>query len=164
MIKLKNEFHDLLGHRLSLFKGYLDSDKACIDDIKYMISNLFCDDSRMDSSLKLKKLVDIYDVLGINVDVCGELPRGEGGDIFFEIIREGVTNAVLHGGSKNINVDIDDFLMTVSNDGVLPSGEIVYGDGIKGMKRKLALFGGYLVIECKEKFVLKIKIEKKTLI
>ncbi|MBD8924835.1 MAG: hypothetical protein EGR89_02305, partial [[Eubacterium] rectale] len=38
LIKIKNEFHDLLGHRLSLFKGYLDSGNISINDIKYMIS------------------------------------------------------------------------------------------------------------------------------
>lgn len=48
--------------------------------------------------------------------------------------------------------------MIISNDGTVPSSEIIYGEGIKGMKRKLALLGGYLVIEYKDRFVLKVKI------
>ena len=155
LIKIKNEFHDLLGHRLSLFKGYLDSDKVSISDIKYMIGNLFIDDSSIDSIKKLNKLVDIYKVLGITINVKGKLPKGKIGDTFFEIIREGVTNAILHGGSRNIDVNIENDSIIVSNDGVLPNGEIMYGDGIKGMKRKIALLGGHLVVEYKDRFILK---------
>lgn len=158
LIKIKNEFHDLLGHRLSLFKGCLDSDKISINDVKYMISNLFNDDSKVDSIKRLNKLVDIYKVLGININVEGKLPKGEIGDTFFEIIREGVTNAILHGGSRNIDVNIEKKFMMISNDGSIPSSEIIYGEGFKGMERKLALLGGYLVVEYKERFIVKVYI------
>ena len=158
LIKIKNEFHDLLGHRLSLFKGYLDSDNISINDIKYIINNLFIDDSKIDSIKKLNKLVEIYKVLGININVKGKLPGDKIGDTFFEVIREGITNAILHGGSRNIDVNIKRDSMIISNDGTVPSSEIIYGEGIKGMKRKLALLGGYLVIEYKDRFVLTVKI------
>lgn len=159
LIKLKNEFHDLLGHRLSLFKGYLDSDSVSVSNIKYMISNLFCDDTKEKSVNKLIKLIDIYKVLGIKINLKGNLPRDERGDIFFEIIREGITNAILHGGSKNIDVNICENSMMISNDGLIPTGKIVYGEGIKGMKRKLASIGGYLNIEYREKFIIRVEIK-----
>ena len=41
IIKIKNEFHDILGHRLSLFIQYLKQDNVNKEEIKFMLNNLF---------------------------------------------------------------------------------------------------------------------------
>ena len=43
ILKIKNNFHDILGHRLSLLKQYLNMDKVNNKDIKFLIDSLFED-------------------------------------------------------------------------------------------------------------------------
>lgn len=159
LIKIKNEFHDLLGHRLSLFKTYLNNGNTNLDDIKFMVSNLFYDDSSdFLPSDKLNKLIGIYDVLGISIKVDGVITDDDFGCVYFEIIREAVTNAIMHGGSKNIDISIDNNGMVIRNDGDVPRGDIHENEGIRGMRRKLNEIGGSLIIDVSDGFSLRISV------
>lgn len=161
LIKLKNEFHDLLGHRLSLFKAYLNTSQINLKDIKFMINNLFYEDNSEESpSNKLSKLVNIYSVLGISININGKISNNNLGSIYFEIIREAVTNAIMHGSSKNIDINIYDNEMIISNDGEKPKKEIHENEGIKGMRRKLNDIGGTLFVDTIDKFTLRISAKK----
>ncbi len=164
LIKLKNEFHDLLGHRLSLFQQYLNNKEIKIDDISYMLDNLFVDtDNLMNADLKLEKLVNVYKVFGVDVKVVGGLPIDEKiAEVFFEIIREAVTNAIIHADSHNIKVVITQNLerveMIITNDGAKSKKYISENEGIKGMRRKLKDVGGVLTIEVDKQFILRISV------
>lgn len=160
LIKIKNEFHDLLGHRLSLFKSYLNNKKININDIKFMIDNLFIEDQKETNyTKKLNRLVEIYKVLEININIKGSLSKEKNiQKIFYEIIRESITNAIIHGGSRNINIDISKNTMIITNDGTLPTKKVKENEGIKGMRRKLNEINGTLTIDYKNKFILKIEI------
>ena len=162
LIKIKNEFHDILGHRLSLFGEYLKQDNINKEEIKFMLDNLF----EQFTTLKLpeenlKKLIEVYKVFNINISIIGKLPKNkEVGETFFEIIREAVTNAIIHANSKNIKVVITNSLekieMLITNDGIKPNNFINENEGIKGMRRKLKEIGGILIIENEDNFILKI--------
>lgn len=160
LTKIKNEFHDLLGHRLSLFKSYLNNKKTNINDIKFMIDNLFAEDQKETNyTKKLNRLVEIYKVLEININIKGSLSKEKNiQKIFYEIIRESITNAIIHGGSRNINIDISKNTMIITNDGTLPTKKVKENEGIKGMRRKLNEINGTLTIDYKNKFTLKIEI------
>lgn len=164
LIKLKNEFHDLLGHRLSLFQQYLNKKNVNIDDISYMLDNLFVDtDNLVSPDLKLEKLVNVYKVFGVNIKVVGGLPIDEKiAEVFFEIIREAVTNAIIHADSHNIKVVITQNLerveMIITNDGAKPKNFISENEGIKGMRRKLKDVGGVLTVGVDKQFILKVSI------
>ena len=84
--------------------------------------------------------------------------------VLFEVIRESVTNAIVHADSKNIDVVIKKtsfgYEMVISNDGKKPSKRIVFGDGIKGMIRKVSSLGGVIDISYDDSFVLKVSIKK----
>ena len=162
LIKIKNEFHDILGHRLSLFGEYLKQDNINKEEIKFMLDNLFEQFTTLKSPEEnLKKLIEVYKVFNINISVIGKLPKNkEVGEIFFEIIREAVTNAIIHANSKNIKVVITNSLekteMLITNDGIKPNNFINENEGIKGMRRKLKEIGGILIIENEDNFILKI--------
>ena len=165
LIKIKNEFHDLLGHRLSFFNQYLMSDSVSIDDISLMFDDLFIDREYEDFNEALDDLVSKYKLYGVNINVTGLLSSDkEKSLVLFEIIRESVTNAINHAGSKNINVFINessfDYEMIINNDGVKPKKKIVEGEGIKGMKRKVYSLGGVIDISSRDGFVLKVRIKK----
>lgn len=162
LIKIKNEFHDILGHRLSLFGEYLKQDNINKEEIKFMLDNLFEQFTTLKSPEEnLKKLIEVYKVFNINISIIGKLPKNkEVGEIFFEIIREAVTNAIIHANSKNIKVVITNSLekieMLITNDGIKPNNFINENEGIKGMRRKLKEIGGILIIESEDNFILKI--------
>ena len=162
LIKIKNEFHDILGHRLSLFGGYLKQDNINKEEIKFMLDNLFEQFTTLKSPEEnLKKLIEVYKVFNINISIIGKLPKNkEVGETFFEIIREAVTNAIIHANSKNIKVVITNSLekieMLITNDGIKPNNFINENEGIKGMRRKLKEIGGILIIENEDEFILKI--------
>ena len=165
LIKIKNEFHDLLGYRLSLFNQYLMSDNVLFDEVSLMFDDLFIDRKYDDFNEALDDFVSKYKTYSINVNVTGLLPRDrEKSLVLFEIIRESVTNAINHADSKNINVFINDssfyYEMIISNDGKKPKKKIVEGEGIRGMKRKVYSLGGIIDISSRDGFVLKVRIKK----
>ena len=105
ILKIKNNFHDILGHRLSLLKQYLNMDKVNNKDIKFLIDSLFEDTTSNNYEKNLTELVDMYKLLGINIIVTGSLNFDiKIAKVFFEIIREGITNAIIHANSKNIKI------------------------------------------------------------
>lgn len=167
LLKIKNEYHDIIGHRLALLTKYLEQDNIDTKSILFIIDSIYEDfDSKLSSDEKLNNLVKIYQVIGINIIVKGKLPIDEKiANIFFEIIREAVTNAIIHADSKNIKVIIAQYLdrieMIITNDGKKPSSIIYENDGIKGMRRKLSFINGSLNISTENYFVLKIIVSKK---
>lgn len=168
LMKLKNEFHDLLGHRLSLFQQYLNNKDLDVDkdDISFMIDNLFLDEDRdLDNNSKLEELISVYKLFGINIEIKGKLPNdNDVALIFFEIIREAISNAIIHADSKNIKIlvkeDLEKIEMIITNDGQHPNKFINEGEGIKGMRRKLNDIGGYLTIDSHDNFVLTVLVQK----
>lgn len=161
ILKIKNNFHDILGHRLSLLKQYLNMDKVNNKDIKFLIDSLFEDTTSNNYEKNLTELVDMYKLLGINIIVTGSLNFDiKIAKVFFEIIREGITNAIIHANSKNIKIIINDSKnkkeLIITNDGKRTNKIIHENEGIKGMRRKLKEINGILIIDNAKIFTLKV--------
>lgn len=163
LLKIKNEYHDILGHRLALFTKYLEGNKKDIKDISFLLDSISDGfDSNLSSNEKLDNLIKLYHIVQIEVNVTGSLPNDKKSEVLFEIIREAITNAIIHANSKNINIVIKDtkknIEMIITNDGNKPSSDIFENEGIMGMRRKLTEIGGSLIITTNDKFVLKVVI------
>ena len=161
ILKIKNNFHDILGHRLSLLKQYLNMDKVNNKDIKFLIDSLFEDTTSNNYEKNLTELVDMYKLLGINIIVTGSLNFDiKIAKVFFEIIREVITNAIIHANSKNIKIIINDSKnkkeLIITNDGKRTNKIIHENEGIKGMRRKLKEINGILIIDNTKIFTLKV--------
>lgn len=65
--------------------------------------------------------------------------------------QEAITNAVRHGGATAVSVELrygrDEMVMSVSNNGSLPAGELRRGIGLSGMAERVAMLGGNLRVE-----------------
>ena len=163
LLKLKNEYHDIIGYRLALFDKYLEQENKDINNILKLLDSIYEDfNSKLDSNEKLKNLINMYSIIGINVKVFGALPIDEEKSIvFFEIIREAITNAIIHANSKNIKVVItarDNYIeMVITNDGNKPKSVIFENEGIKGMRKKLSNINGSLKVITDDNFKLIIK-------
>lgn len=163
LLKLKNEYHDIIGYRLALFTKYLEQDNLNSKDLLFLLDSIYEDfNSKLTSSSKLDNLIKMYKIIGININVKGFLPTNEEISlIFFEIIRESITNAIIHANSKNIDISISnlDYLeMTIRNDYVKTNKVIFENEGIKGMRRKLASINGNLEIKIDSSFTLIIRV------
>lgn len=159
LLKIKNEYHDLLGHKLALFSKYLEQNKCNKKDIEFLLNYVYSDSKNV--FVKLNDMIKMYGLVGINIVLDGKLPLDEDvSNVLFEIIRESVTNAIIHADSKNININIDNdsnnIKVIIVNDGKLPNKIINENEGIKGMRRKLNSIGGNLIIDTSEGFVLKV--------
>ena len=164
LLKLKNEYHDIIGYRLALFNKYLEQDSKDIKDALFLLDSIYEDfNSKLNSDEKLNNLIKMYHVIGININVLGSLPLDkETSNIFFEIIREGITNAIIHADSKNIKVVItryENYIeMIITNDGNKPDNVIFENEGIKGMRKKLARINGNLKIITDGSFTLIVRV------
>lgn len=162
LLKLKNEYHDLLGYRLALFTKYLEKDNVNKNDISFLLDKVF-EDININKSIedRLQELIKMYSLIGVNINLKGRLPKDKNiSTVFFEIIREAITNAIIHAESKNIDILINSNLLrnelVITNDGKKPNNIINENEGIKGMRRKLSLLKGSLTIITDDKFTLKI--------
>lgn len=164
LLKIKNEYHDIIGHRLALFTKFLEQNSKDVKTVLFLLDSIYQDfDSQLTINEKLSNLMKMYKVIGININLNGKLPEDEKvANIFFEIIRESITNAIIHADSKNIKVRITKYFdrieMIITNDGKKPNLVIYENEGIKGMRRKLATMNGSLNILTDKGFVLKIVI------
>ena len=167
-LKVKNKFHDLLGQNLSVLQAYLNQDMKYIEDekrfaeIKFMIKGMFSDfEDSEDSKANLDNLVRINNNIGISVRVDGELPADKDkAKVFFEIIREAVTNAVRHADSNVIDIRLDNNAdgtsMIITNNGSKPKPIISESEGIRGMRRKVKSINGTFSVTTEPEFIIKV--------
>ena len=152
LLKIKNEYHDILGYHLALITKYLEQNKKNINDIDFLLDSIY---KKFNSSQeKLDNLLKMYSIMGINISINNRLPLDEKvASIFFEIIREGITNAIIHADSKNIDIELKNNQMVIKNDGKMPYS-FSENEGIKGMRRKLKEINGSLKIVVNDEFIL----------
>ena len=167
LLKLKNEYHDIIGYRLALFNKYLEQESKDKKDALFLLDSIYEDfNTELSSEEKLNNLIKMYHVIGININVFGSLPLEEETSLtFFEVIRESITNAIIHADSKNIKVVItmhEDYIeMIITNDGKRPDNIIFENEGIKGMRKKLSKINGNLKIITDNIFTLIVRVEQK---
>ena len=140
---------------MSLLHQYLineDSKQYDSEKIKYMIKEMFTEIEEKSPRENLKSLIDIYYNTGTKINRVGE--------VFFEIIREAITNAIRHAKSDYIRIDIDKsqnhYKMNITNNGLKPKTKIVEHEGIKGMRRKMTELGGSLFIKATDEFCVEV--------
>ena len=144
-LQMKNKLHDILGQNLSVLQACLNTEnlnEERFEDVKFMIKQMFTSIDEVDDPYSsLDNLIRVNENLGVKIKLKGELPKNkEEAKVFFEIIRDAVTNAVKHADSTEIRIDIKDnttyYQLTIHNNGKKAKEVIVENDGIKGMRRK----------------------------
>lgn len=165
--ELRSKFHDLLGQSFSMLQQYLNQDNLetrNIEDIKFMIREMFTDmEDKEEAEVNLRNLVEAHKNTGTEINIVGKLPQNkEIAKVFFEIIREAVTNAIRHADSTKVDVQIKDNLngieLIITNNGKKPKDTIIEHQGIKGMRRKVARIKGNLYITTVPNFKIDVKI------
>ncbi len=169
MIMMKNNFHDVLGHRIALLLRNMRENKEPDEELLRSFAESFYTEIRENTSNEEQRLASIVKTMkGIDIDVLvdGNLPDVKAyAALFVDIIREAATNAVRHGFASEIDIEMDEddskYSLTVSNNGLLPSGdEIVERGGLGGIRRKLKSFDGSVDVSFSQRYTLTCSIPK----
>lgn len=168
--ELKIKYHDILGQNLTLLHHYLNNKNKIfnLEKIKFMIRKMLVD-IKEESEINLNDLIEIYKNIDVFITLNGKLPKEKIiSKIFLEIIRESITNAVRHADSKNIEINIKDFIthveMEIINDGFISKDEIIEHSGLIGMREKVKKLNGIIKISKTDKFKIFVSIKKTTIL
>ncbi|MDO4848351.1 MAG: ATP-binding protein [Coriobacteriia bacterium] len=168
-LRMRSRVHDVVGQRLSILHRYLETgrtDAASVAELDRLLSSVMADlrGGGRDASAELEAVVAAFALVGVDVEVAGELPAGEAGSVLAHIVREACTNACRHGHARRVFVDMGPrrggrvFVLTVFDDGEAGEGPIIERGGIAGMRRRVGALGGTLSAERGARFTLRAEI------
>ena len=165
----KGRVHDLLGQRISLLLRALrddqQPDEMLLMDFIRNLPTAFQEYGTPSPAHRLEMLKETFQSMEVSVEFQGELPdNAEVAGSFAEIAVECVTNAVRHGYATRIQFHFfqnDCWRMTVTDNGIPPSGPIREGGGIGGMRRRIERFGGTLELYTLPRFRIEIFVPKE---
>ena len=166
--KAKMRTHDILSQRLTLLLRNIRNEQTLDFALLRSLSHGLMDDLKavarsLPPKEELDALIATFGSVGVKVKIDGELPdEGDRGQLLTEIIHEAVTNAVRHGFATQVLVRIDDRQETchlqITDNGYPPSGPVIEGGGIGGIREKVRSFGGTVAVSTNPKFMLTIEL------
>jgi signal transduction histidine kinase len=120
--EIRIRIHDLMGMRISLLQQVLNNrDFADYQRIMPLLVSMLSDvwqEIRVKPQVRLAELVSVYRKLGVLVTVRGNLPEEEWkGELYVQIIREALTNAVCHGRASQVALVLDEENLLIQDNG-----------------------------------------------
>jgi len=168
-LRLSRELHDVAGHKLTALKlnlrtlaRKLEGEPArevekstaladeLLQDLRTVVRHLR-ENEGIDLLHSLRELGRPFPrpQLLLKVDDDTRVPRADQAEALLRVAQEGLTNAARHGPAQSLHVHLqregDQLLMTVDDDGRL-SRPPIPGNGLKGMRERLAELNGSLDI------------------
>ena len=168
--RISRELHDLLGHHLTALSlnlevaGHLVEGRAkehvsqahtlarlLLTDVREAVSQLR-EDGAIDLAAALQPLAENVPALDIHMDIDGPLTLDdpERAHVLLRCTQEIITNVVRHAGADNLWIgatrEQDRIVMTAHDDG-RGADRVAAGNGLNGMRERLAQYGGQLDIE-----------------
>ena len=165
--KAKMRAHDILGQRLSLLLRTVRNEQALDYDLLRSLSQGLLDElisggapSPQDALDELRRS---FGSIGVNILLEGKLPEDNvKGQMFVDILLEGVTNAVRHGFATEIAIQMEHrdgcFRTRIANNGPPPPDSFTEGGGLSAMRKRLEPYGGTLHVDFEPQFVLTINL------
>ncbi len=162
--------HDVLGNRLSfvlrsLSHGDFSDYKTLYSITEGLFEEMKSSSIRPTPVNELLSLQETFQAVGIEIKFQGDLPEDIYiSTIFTEIIREAVTNAVRHGFATEIIIVMetkdDAYHLKIKDNGQTLEETIAEGSGIKGMRKRIALYNGSLDIIGSPSFTISIEVPR----
>lgn len=161
--EIRTRIHDLMGMRISLLQQVLNNrDFADYQRIMPLLDSMLSDvrqEIRVKPQVRLAELVSVYRKLGVLVTVRGVLPEaGWKGELYVQIIREALTNAICHGRASQVALVLDEDSLLIQDNGLGCAGPIQAGGGLTGIREKVESRGGNLGVCGAPHFILKIRL------
>ena len=169
-LRMKSHIHDILGQRIAILLRLLRKmeipDKELLRKfVKNLPGDLRQTQGEYSAEQEMKIMALMFKGIGVETSVYGELPEEkELAKFFVTIITESITNAVRHGFATEIEIKCinndNNWVLEISNLGILPESPIVEGGGISNIRRRLTEIGGTLELSLDSKFLLMATIPK----
>ena len=162
---LRYKIHDLLGQRITILQQLLNNPNVSdYGEILPLVEDVLSDlrrDAVANPQERLDALVTTYRNLGIAVTVEGMLPADtrRAGE-FVRIIREAMTNALLHGQARSIAVTFGTGrqpALVIADDGQGCPGPIQTGTGLQAMEQRVRALGGRLTLTKTPHFIVTVE-------
>lgn len=169
-LKLSRELHDVAGHSLTALKlnlARLSRDPALAGREEIVLSAQLADDLlaqirqvvgalRAHDGLDLRAALEALSrpVPGVRIDMDIEdglrVDDIDQAEALLRCAQEAITNALRHGRARHIHIRLQrdgaGLALTIDNDGLAPT-RVDEGNGLTGMRERLAAIGGRLDIE-----------------
>ena len=169
--KAKIRTHDILSGRLTLLRNAIHKEQKPDYSMLRTLSEGLIEELRSaEGALAPQDELDImkqtFASIGVDILFDGSLPADSGkGQLFVDIAREAITNAVRHGLATQVRISAeevaDESRMQITNNGHGSSEIIKEGGGITGMRRRLSEWSGELAISTASQFSLNVAIPGK---
>lgn len=163
--EMRYKIHDLMGQRITILQQLLNN-KNTTDyaAILPLVENVLADMRRETAdnpAERLDVLIRTYCSLGIDITLTGALPADtEDATDLVSIIRESLTNALLHGKASRISIELPltgKRILTIRDNGIGCRGPIQPGNGLQGIERRVRKMGAALHLKGKPHFVLSVE-------
>jgi signal transduction histidine kinase len=168
--RISRELHDLLGHHLTALSlnlevaGHVTEGRAqehvrqahtlarlLLTDVREAVSQLR-ESGSIDLAAALWPLAEHVPSLDIHLDLHEPLTLEDPGraHVLLRCAQEIITNTVRHAGARNLWISCRrqgaDLLMEARDDG-RGVGELVAGNGLRGMRERLRQYGGQMQLQ-----------------
>jgi signal transduction histidine kinase len=164
-MRLARDLHDGMGHRLTALRLSLeaaagapgdaagelerarDISRGLLDELRATVSDIR-DGERLDLDRVLVALTAGIHKPRVHCRLHGDLALDDPAraHALVRCVQEIVTNAVRHSGAANLWIDVvatsDGVALKAHDDGAGPCGAVREGNGLAGMRERLAAFGG----------------------
>ncbi|NUS59327.1 MAG: sensor histidine kinase [Lysobacter sp.] len=170
--RISRELHDLLGHHLTALSlnlevaGHLSDGRVkehvqqahtlarlLLTDVREAVSQLR-EGGAIDLGAALRPLAENVPSLAIHMDIEEPLTLDdpERAHVLLRCTQEIITNAVRHAGAHNLWIDarrIDGGIVIEARDDGAGAEALIPGNGLRGMRERLAQHGGELQVDCR---------------
>ena len=167
-LRISRDLHDVLGHHLVALGLQLELEgqraggasaavteaqgiaRRMLDDVRGVVSSLRREGT-LDVASALRTLAGAIPEPVVHLEMPEELDGldPERGHALFRCVQEAITNAVKHGEARRVWIRLErsgtGFSLSVLDDG-RGTGQVVFGNGLTGMRERLAELGGLLEV------------------
>jgi signal transduction histidine kinase len=168
-LRISRELHDLLGHHLTALSlnlevaGHLTEGKAqehvrqshtlaklLLTDVREAVSEMR-EEVGVDLGSALKSLIEGVSALKVHLTVSedAQIQDADRAHVILRCTQEIITNTVRHSGADQLWLDLktgNDAIELNARDNGRGAGNMIHGNGLRGMRERLAQFGGQLTI------------------
>jgi len=169
-LRLSRELHDVAGHKLTALKLQLrmaerdipEGQRPVLADCVRLADELLADVRGMVDTLRAHDGIDLHAALAalvpsllrptVRLELAPEarVPRLDQAQALLRCAQEGLTNALRHSNAANVVLRLSasgqEIELQIEDDGQA-SALPVFGNGLTGMRERLAGLGGRLVID-----------------
>lgn len=173
-LNLRHKVHDIIGKRLSIIVAATQEmemigKSTATEEQLYSLLNNMINDLKSEHlgqfTDRLTHLVESFKVIGVDLIVSGDTIHEEHlNDTITSIYRESTTNAIRHANANKVFMNVidegDKYTISIWDNGITRSKEIIEGTGLKGIRKSVDEVGGRVDFLMDEFFTIRIVVKK----